>query len=297
MNKIWLMLLLASTLFFTGCNNDKENEITEQETTSQEQEDTEQIMLQQTTEHQTTEHQTIEQQTTKQKMTEQTTEKQSNEETTQQQTTEQITEKVEPLISQLMDKSTFKPNGKTPQLLKDVLLSNAEFTFVETELVYEENHNHTSKKLSERPMLLSKFNYWVNQFDDEVVAIDSYRVFDLDQDGYNEIVLYLLGNSKLILHYEDNKVYGFMYFDRGIEAIYSSGMFAGSAGASYGTFSNISFVKDSFKVIHAAIYDNGKTIIDGKEKPQEEYWKYLHSGKFDYRIPYYEDLEDILDME
>lgn len=263
MNKMWLMILLACTLFFSGCDNDKEKMVTEQKTTLQEQERTEC---------------TTQQQTTKQKSTEQTT------------------EKVEPLISQLMDKSTFKPNGKTPQLLKDVLFSKAEFTFVETELVFEENHNHTGKKLSERPMLLSKYNYWVNQFVDEVVPIDMYRIYDLDEDGYNEVVLHNPGGW-LILHYEDNKVYGFRYFERGMHAIYSSGMFDGSAGAAYGTFATMSFDKDSFKVTHTSIWDNGKVIIDGKETTQDEYWKYLHSGKFDYLIAYYEDFEDILDME
>lgn len=88
-----------------------------------------------------------------------------------------------------------------------------------------------------------------------------------------------------------------MYFERGIGPIYTSGMFSGSAGAEYGTFSTISFDKDSFKVTHAAIWDHGKVIIDGRETTQDEYWKYLHNGKFDYIIPFYEDLEDILDME
>ena len=74
------MILILCTLLFSGCDKNKEKMITEQETVLQEQERTEC--------------------------------------TTQQQTTEQITEIVEPLISQLMDKSTFKPNGKTPQLLK-----------------------------------------------------------------------------------------------------------------------------------------------------------------------------------
>ena len=281
MNKMWLMILILCTLLFSGCDKNKEKMITEQETVLQEQERTEC---------------TTQQQTTKQKMTEQTTEKQSNEETTQQQTIEQITEKVEPLRSQLMDKSAFKPNGKTPQLLKDVLFSKAEFTFVETELVFEENHNHTSKKISERPMLLSKYNYCVNYFDDEVMPIDAYHVYDLDEDGYNELVLHNPGGW-LILHYEDNKVYGFHYFERGMEGIYSSGMFDGSAGAAYGTFSTMSFDKDSFKVTHAAIYDNGKTTIDGKETPINEYWQYLHCGKFDYLIPYYEDFEDILNID
>ena len=123
-----------------------------------------------------------------------------------------------------------------------------------------------------------------------------YRVYDLDEDGYNEVVLHNPGGW-LILHYEDNKVYGFMYFDKGIEAIYSSGMFKGSAGATYCTFSAMSFDKDSFKVTHASIWDNGKVIIDGKETTQDEYRKYLHSGKFDYRIPYYKDLEDILNID
>lgn len=275
------MILILCTLLFSGCDKNKEKMITEQETVLQEQERTEC---------------TTQQQTTKQKMTEQTTEKQSNEETTQQQTIEQITEKVEPLRSQLMDKSAFKPNGKTPQLLKDVLFSKAEFTFVETELVFAENQDITSRKIAEWPMLLTKFNYRVNYFDDEVVPIDIYRVFDLNEDGYNEIVLHNPGDW-LILHYEDNKVYGFRYPERGMEPIYSSGMFHGSAGAAYGTFSTMSFDKDSFKVTHDSIWDNGKVIINGKETSQSEYWKYLHCGKFDYMIPDYEDFEDILDME
>ena len=220
----------------------------------------------------------------------------TTEKNTEEQATEETTEKVEPLIPEVIDKSTFKPNGKTPQLLKDVLLSKAEFTFVETELVFEENHNHTSKKLSERPMLLSKYNYCVNYFDDEVMPIDAYHVYDLDEDGYNELVLHNPGGW-LILHYEDNKVYGFHYFERGMEGIYSSGMFDGSDGSAYGTFSTISFDKDSFKVTHDAIYDNGKTTIDGKETPINEYWQYLHCGKFDYLIPYYEDFEDILNID
>lgn len=268
MNKIWFMILLVCTLVFGGCDNDKEKMVTEQETALQEQERTEC---------------TTQKQTTAQKSTEQ-------------QSSEQTTVDIEPLISQLIDKATFKPNGKTPQLLKDVLFSKAEFTFVETELVYEENHNHTSKKLSERPMLLSKFNYWFDQFVDEVVPIDMYRIYDLDGDGYNEVVLHNPGGW-LILHYEDNKVYGFRYFERGMNGIYSSGMFTGSAGAAYTTFSTMSFKKDSFKVTHASIWDNGKVIIDGKETTQDEYWKYLHSGKLDYIIPDYEDFEDILDME
>lgn len=215
---------------------------------------------------------------------------------TEQQSTEETTEKIEPLIPEVIDKSTFKPNGKTPQLLKDVVLSKAEFTFVETELVHAENHDITSKKISERPMLLSKYNYFVNYFDDEVMHIDAYHVYDLDEDGYNEIILHNPGGW-LILHYEDNKVYGFRYFERGMNGIYSSGMFGGSGGASYGTFSTMSFDKDSFKVTHHAIWDDGKVTIEGKETTQDEYWKYLHSGKFDYLIPYFKDLKEILDIE
>lgn len=224
------------------------------------------------------------------------TEQQTTEETTEEQSTEEATDIVEPLISEVVDKSEYKPNGKTPQLLKDVVLSKAEFTFVETELVIEENLDFTSKKIAERPMLLSKFNYWINQFEDEVLPIDRYGVIDLNEDGYNEILLHH-PVGWLILHYEDNKVYGFHYFERGMMPTYSSGMFHGSGGASYGTLSTMSFDKDSFKVTHHAIWDDGKVTIEGKETTQDEYWKYLHSGKSDYRIPYYEDFEDILNTD
>ncbi|MBQ2981415.1 MAG: M56 family metallopeptidase [Lachnospiraceae bacterium] len=220
----------------------------------------------------------------------------TTEKNTEEQATEETTDKVEPLKPQNMDKSTYEPNGKTPQLLKDVVLSKAEFTFVETELILEENNDYTSKKIAEWPMLLSKFNYRVNYFDDEVLPIDSYCVIDLNEDGYNEILLHH-PVGWLILHYEDNKVYGFHYFERGMMPTYSSGMFHGSGGASYGTFSTMSFDKDSFKVTHHAIWDNEKVTIEGKETTQDEYWKYLHSGKFDYMIPDYEDFEDILNID
>ena len=228
--------------------------------------------------------------------TEINTEQQTTEETTEQPSTEETTDKVEPLKSEVMDKSEYESNGITPQLLKDVVLSKAEFTFVETELVLEENHDYTSKKIAEWPMLLSNYNYWINQFEDEVLPMDSYHVIDLNEDGYNEILLHH-PVGWLILHYEDNHVYGFHYFERGMMPTYSSGMFSGSAGSSYGTFSTMSFDKDSFKVTHHAIWDDGKVTIEGKETTQDEYWKYLHSGKFDYMIPYYEDLEEIVDMK
>ena len=228
--------------------------------------------------------------------TEINTEQQTTEETTEQPPTEETTDKVEPLKSEVMDKSEYEPNGITPQLLKDVVLSKAEFTFVETELVLEENHDYTSKKIAEWPMLLSNYNYWINQFEDEVLPMDRYRVIDLNEDGYNEILLHH-PVGWLILHYEDNKVYGFHYFERGMMPTYTSGLFSGSGGASYGTFSTMSFDKDSFKVTHHAIWDEGKVTIEGKETTQDEYWKYLHSGKFDYMVPYYEDLEEIIDMK
>ncbi len=263
MKKIWLMTLVIGTLLFAGCNDDKGETTTEQKTTLQEYSSGEQTSSEQTTE-----------------------------ETTEQQSTEETTD----IKSEEVDKSEYEPNGITPQLLKDVVLSKAEFTFVETELLLEENLDFTSKKISETPMLLSKYNYWINQFEDEVLPMDSYRVIDLNEDGYNEILLHH-PVGWLILHYEDNKVYGFHYFERGMMPTYSSGIFCGSGGASYSTFSTMSFDKNSFRVTHHAIWDNEKVTIEGKETTQDEYWKYLHSGKFDYIVPYYEDLEEIVDMK
>ena len=263
--KISLVLLVFVSIFIVACNGANNKRTEEQQTTS--------------------------------KQTEISSEESSSEESTREEittgetTAEQPTTTVEKFTDvPHVDESVYKPNGKTPQMMKDVLLSKAEFTFVETK-------PYTNEKVATWSMVLSEFNYWVDCFDDMVVAIYDYRVFDLDEDGYNEVMITLRGNNNLILHYEDNKVYGFMYADRGMLNIYTSGIFEGSSGAAYTTYSTMSFDKDFYEVTDVVGWENNKFFIEGRDATQEEVIEYMDNDKFDYAIPRYKDVESILNME
>lgn len=189
-----------------------------------------------------------------------------------------------------VDESIYKPNGKMSQLMKDVLLSKAEFTFVE-------KNNDTGEKIALWSKLLSEFNYYGDEFWDKPAEIYDYRVIDLDGDGYNEVMITFKGSNILILHYEDNKVYGFMYADRGMLNIYTSGIFEGSSGAAYTTYSTMSFDKDFYEVTDVVGWENNKFFIEGRDATQEEVIEYMDNDKFAYAIPRYKDLETVLNMQ
>ena len=215
----------------------------------------------------------------------------SDETTGVESTTEQPTTTVEMFTDvPKVDESIYKPNGKMSQLMKDVLLSKAEFTFVE-------KNNDTGEKIALWSKLLSEFNYYGDEFWDKPAEIYDYRVIDLDGDGYNEVMITFKGSNILILHYEDNKVYGFMYVDRGMLNIYTSGIFEGSSGAAYTTYSTMSFDKDFYEVTDVVGWENNKFFIEGRDATQEEVIEYMDNDKFDYAIPRYKDVESILNME
>ncbi len=265
MKKNSLIVLMVGVVFLVGCVNGHERhiDISEVQTSS----------IQENSSQETTSDESI--------IDEPTSEKTSS---------EQSTSSVGVPEAQIIDSSVYVPNGKTPQLMKDVLLSRAEFTFVETEW-------GTHKKIATWSMMLSKFNYWVDRFDDMIVEIYDYRVIDLDGDGYNEIVLELTGNNDLILHYDDNKVYGFMYYDRGMQYIYTSGIFIGSSGASSSMYSTISFANETYEITDLVGWDGDTCYIEGREATDEEVIEYMNNEKFTYGIPRYEDVASIIDME
>ena len=267
--KISLVLLVFVSIFLIACNGANSKRTEEQQTTSKQAE--------------IPSEESSSEESTKKEIT-------TGESTTEQSTTEQITKGEELTDVPHVDKSIYKPNGKTPQLMKDVLLSKAEFTFVETK-------PYTNEKVATWSMVLSEFNYWVDRFNDMVVAIYDYRVFDLDEDGYNEVMITLRGNNNLILHYEGNKLYGFMYPERGMLNIYTSGIFESSSGAAYTTYSTMSFDKDLYKVTDVVGWENNEFFIEGKDATQEEVIEYMDNNKFSYAIPRYKDVESILNME
>ncbi len=269
MKKVSVTLLIVGVIFLVGCVNSHkkhtDNSVVQTSTMKE-------ISSQKTTDELTTE-----QSTTKASATEESS-------------SDQSISSVEVREEQVIDPAVYVPNGKTPQLMKDVLLSKVEFTFVETEW-------GTTDKIATYSMLLSKYNYWVDSFSDVIVEIYDYRVIDLDGDGYNEVILELTGNNDLILHYEDNTVYGFMYYDRSMNRIYTSGIFIGSSGASSSMYSTISFDTETYEITDLVGWDWDTCYIEGKEATDEEVIEYMDNDKFTYVIPRYKDVESILNME
>ena len=99
-----------------------------------------------------------------------------------------------------VDRDTYIPNGRTPQLLVDVILNNAEF--------YD--------TYSKRKTTLDKFRYEDYEEEFEIYEI---CVVDLDNDYINEIVVYPTFEAAVVFHYEDGTVYSFNRNYRGTKCI------------------------------------------------------------------------------
>ena len=190
-------------------------------------------------------------------------------------------------IKKKTDDMSYQANGKTPQLMIDVILNDEEFIFVELDYSTKEKIATWSKSLAE-------FNYEMYEFQNEPVEFGGYRVKDLDGDGYNEVILDIPTTETLILHYEDNEVYGFSYPWLGIKKIYLSGIIEGATGGSRTSYSIMKFDKDSYTEINVAECNDGICYIESKEVTSDEYMKYISSDKFTGEVPYWYDYKSIL---
>lgn len=128
---------------------------------------------------------------------------------------------------EINENHSYVPNGKTPEEIIKVVLDGAQYV-----RVYE--------KSTENEVL-----------NDEVLEIERYRVVDLDNDGYNEVVLYEdnIGNSVMILHCEDGIVYGYEMPYRSCPRISLDGVMSGTSSASDTHFYKVEFNKASYSEI------------------------------------------------
>lgn len=178
------------------------------------------------------------------------------------------------------------PNGCTPQLLIDVFINDESFIYVE-----EDSYNDSIKVDEFKKM--SDLNYY-DESEDELLKYGPYRVVDLDGDVYNEVITDIPSKEALILHFEDDKVYGYVYPWRGIATVYESGIFEGSSGASNTVYSVMNFDKCIYKVIDVVGWNDDGYFIDGKEVLSSDVESYLNSDKFKEEVPYWSDYDMIL---
>ena len=114
---------------------------------------------------------------------------------------------------------------------------------------------------------------------EEAKSYSQFCVVDMDGDGAQELILEesQTGN-RLLLHYEDGAVYGFVFPFRGMNGIKTDGSFICSGGATVNYLKKVSFVKERvFSTDLWCVDDVGGVYrINGEDvspKEANSYWR------------------------
>ncbi len=183
--------------------------------------------------------------------------------------------------------SAYIPNGETSQLMIDVLLNDAEFTFVQFD-------EYSIEKVATYNKTLSTFDFKLGEFQEEPVEFGDYRVVDMNGDGLNEVIIDVSSIEALILYIDEGQPYGFIYPWRGVKRIFQSGIAEGAIGGSHLTYRIFNFDGDSFSNTIVAEEDHGEYYVEQKQVSLEQYLEYMDNDKFKEIVPYWTDYEMIL---
>lgn len=92
--------------------------------------------------------------------------------------------------------------------------------------------------------------------------VSKYAFVDLDKDGTQELVIYTTSDygAYVILHYSEEKVYGYMIGIRSLENLKADGSFTGSNGVNSTQYLRMTFDKNTYNVNIEAVYDINNNI-------------------------------------
>lgn len=154
-----------------------------------------------------------------------------------------------------------KENEKVQALLKEVMNNEKKFT--------------TEDK---KETFLKDFIIVEN----ETAKVDKYAFVDMDNDGIEELVILTTSDygAYIVLHYENEVVYGYKIGIRSLESLKKDGTFIASSGATSNEYQTMSFDKNKYKTTSFAVYDtvnkvykvNGKKVSKEAAKEYTENW-------------------------
>ena len=172
---------------------------------------------------------------------------------------------------------------------KDDFYQNQIKEYVET--LKSENTSNSTKQLllnvmNNKQKFLDEYNKEVFFKDFKIVEnqtakVDKYAFVDMDKDGTEELVIYTTSDygAYVILHYENNKVYGYMIGVRSLENLKTDGSFMGSSGANSSEYSRMTFNKNSYSIKTEAVYDATNKVyeIDNTSVSEKQIKEYVEN--------------------
>ncbi|MBQ6935179.1 MAG: hypothetical protein IJN49_01395 [Clostridia bacterium] len=113
------------------------------------------------------------------------------------------------------------------------------------------------------------------EFSDGYYSVPTeYSFVDFNGDNKNEMIVNLSKDSVayLVLHQEENSVYGFLFYRRELQQIKTNGTFSSTAGAGYTSYHKLNFKDKQCAIIDMAVVDNykGEYLINGFKCSQNE---------------------------
>lgn len=112
----------------------------------------------------------------------------------------------------------------------------------------------------------------------QTAEVETYAFVDMDDDGIDELIIYTTSDygAYVILHYENQEVYGYMIGVRSLENLKSDGTFIGSNGADSHEYLRMEFNKNEYSIETEAVYDKIDKIYkindtDVSEKEIKDY--------------------------
>jgi len=149
--------------------------------------------------------------------------------------------------------------NSTDDLLLNIL--NNEQTFID-----ESNQNVYLK------------DYKLKENKDITIIPQKYVLIDFDNDGINELVVYVSENygAYIIFHMYDENIYGFEFMEREIIDLKIDGSFIQSEGAGINSYSRLSFNKNKNEILEEAYLNETNNVyrINGEKTTVENAYKY-----------------------
>lgn len=106
----------------------------------------------------------------------------------------------------------------------------------------------------------------------EKVTISRFAYVDFDQDGENEMVIETnSGSYSIVLHYENQRVYGYLLSARAIYDIKNDGTYTGNGGEEVTNIKRMRFATVEYEEIILASKVNGEYEVAGMPATEEQF--------------------------